>query len=67
MLLDQHVGAPVTPRKIWDSIVLWNFQQRFLMGERKLLTVLSCPKCGLMKQGVPEDLDEFAAEILDRM
>lgn len=67
MLLDGHVGAPPTLRKIWDSIVLWNFQQRFLVGERALLTVLSCPKCGLMKQGVPEDLDEFAGEILERM
>ena len=67
MLLDGHVGAPPTLRKIWDSIVLWNFQQRFLAGERALLTVLSCPKCGLMKQGVPEDLDEFAGEILERM
>ncbi len=67
MLLDKHVGAPATLKKIWDSIVLWNFQQRFLNGERKLLTVLSCPKCGLLKQGVPEDLDAFAAEILDRM
>ena len=25
------------------------------------------PKCGVMKQGVPEDIDEFAAEILDNM
>ena len=67
MLLDRHVGAPPTLKKIWDSIVLWNFQQRFLAGERKLMTVLSCPKCGLLKQGVPEDLDEFGSEILDRM
>ena len=28
---------------------------------------LSCPKCGVLKQGVPEDLDEFAAEILEEM
>ena len=67
MLLDRHVGAPPTLKKIWDSIVLWNFQQRFLAGERKLMTVLSCPKCGLLKQGVPEDLDEFGPEILERM
>ena len=67
MLLDQHVGAPPTLKKIWDSIVLWSFQQRFLNKEKLLLTVLSCPKCGLLKQGVPEDLDDFAAEILDRM
>ena len=67
MILDQHVSYPPTPKKIWDSMVLWNFQQQFLKKERKLLTVLSCPKCGILKQGVPEDLDEFAEEILDEM
>ncbi len=67
MMLAHHVSAPPTPKKIWDSIVLWNFQQRFLAGERKLMTVLSCPKCGILKQGVPEDLDEFASEILEKM
>ena len=67
MILDHHVGIPPTPKKIWDSIVLWNFQQQFLRKERKLMTVLSCPKCGILKQGVPEDLDEFAEEILEEM
>ena len=67
MIMDPHVSAPATPKKIWDSIVLWNFQQQFLRKERKLMTVLSCPKCGILKQGVPEDLDEFAEEILDEM
>ena len=67
MILDQHVSAPATPKKIWDSIVLWRFQQQFLRKERKLMTVLSCLKCGILKQGVPEDLDEFAEEILDEM
>ena len=67
MILDQHVGYPPTPKKIWDSIVLWRFQEQFLRKERKLMTVLSCPKCGILKQGVPEDLDEFAEDILDEM
>ncbi len=67
MLMDSHVSAPPTPKKIWDSIVLWNFQMQFLKKERKLMSVLSCPKCGILKQGVPEDLDEFADEILDEM
>ena len=38
-----------------------------LIKLQKLMTVLSCPKCGILKQGVPEDLDEFAEEILDEM
>ena len=67
MLMDPHVSYPPTPKKVWDSITLWNFQQNFLRKKRLLLTVLSCPKCGILKQGVPEDLDEFAEEILDNM
>jgi hypothetical protein len=67
MLMDPHVSYPPTPKKVWDSITLWNFQQQFLKKERKMMTVLSCPKCGILKQGVPEDLDEFAEEILDEM
>ena len=46
-------------KKIWDSIILWQLQKQFLRKERKLLTVLPCPKSGILKQGIPEDLDEF--------
>lgn len=67
MMLAPHVSAPATPKKIWDSIVLWQFQQQFLRKERLQMTVLSCPKCGILKQGVPEDLDRFAEEILENM
>ena len=67
MILDQHIGSYPTPKKIWDSIALWDFQCSFLKKQRKMLTVLSCPKCSILKQGVPEDLDEFAAEILEYM
>lgn len=67
MIMDNHFSLPPSPKKIWDSIVLWNFQQQFLRKKRKELSVLSCPNCGILKQGVPEDLDEFAEEILDEM
>lgn len=67
MILDNHFSVPPTPKKIWDSAVLFEFQERFLKKERLRLTVLSCPKCGILKQGVPEDLDEFAEEILEEM
>jgi len=67
MILDPHVSYPPTPKKIWDSITLWQFQQEFLKKNRRMMSVLSCPKCGILKQGVPEDLDEFAEEILDNM
>ncbi len=67
MILGKDLTCNPTPKRIWDSINLWNFQQGFLKKQRKMLTVLSCPKCGILKQGVPEDLDEFAEEILDNM
>lgn len=67
MMMGPHVSFPPTPKKVWNSIVLWNFQNQFLMKQRKMMTVLSCPKCGVMKQGVPEDIDAFAGEILDNM
>lgn len=67
MMMAPHVSAPATPKKIWDSIVLWQFQQQFLKKERLMMTILSCPKCGILKQGVPEDLDRYAEEILDNM
>ena len=56
-----------TPKKIWDGITLWNWQCTFLKKQKKLLTVLNCPKCNVLKQGVPENLDPYAEEILDNM
>ena len=67
MIMGKDFTGWVSPKKIWDSITLWNFQCTFLKKQRKMLTILSCPKCGVMKQGVPEDIDEFAMEILDNM
>ena len=67
MIMGRDLTGHITPKRIWDSMTLWGFQSRFLAKERKLLTVLSCPKCGILKQGVPEDLDEFAAELAERM
>lgn len=67
MILGRDMSGWPTPKKIWNSITLWNFQLSFLKKERKLLTVLSCPKCGILKQGVPEDIDPYADEILDNM
>jgi len=67
MILGPHVSAQATPKKIWGSIVLWSFRQKFLRKERKSMTVLSHTKYGILKHGVPEDLDEFEKEILDEM
>ena len=67
MILERDHTEWLSPKKIWDSITLWGFQQTFLQKRRLCLTVLSCPKCGVLKQGVPEDIDEFATEILENM
>ena len=67
MILERDKTGWLSPRKIWDSITLWGFQQTFLKKRKLCLTVLSCPKCGVLKQGVPEDIDEFADEILEKM
>ena len=31
------------------------------------MPMLSCPKCGILKQGVPKDIDKYVDEILDKM
>jgi len=31
------------------------------------MTMLGCPKCRILKQGVPEDIDKYVDEILDKM
>lgn len=67
MLLNREFDYWVPPRKIWDSIRLWNFQLTFLKKQKKLLSICSCPSCGILKQGVPENLDTYAEEILDNM
>ena len=67
MIMGKEFAGKVTPRRVWDSITLWTFQSKFLNKERKLMTMLSCPKCGILKQGVPEDIHKYADEILDKM
>ena len=67
MIMGKEFAGKVTPRRVWDSITLWTFQSKFLNKERKLMTMLSCPKCGILKQGVPEDIDKYVDEILDKM
>ena len=49
MIMGKEFAGKVTPRRVWDSITLWTFQSKFLNKERKLMTMLSCPKCGILK------------------
>ncbi|MDR2354148.1 MAG: radical SAM protein [Deltaproteobacteria bacterium] len=64
LILGRELGVYVSPKKVWNSILLWDLQQKFLRFERDSL--FYCAKCGEMKQGVTEDLDEFAQELLEK-
>ncbi|MDD3795986.1 MAG: radical SAM protein, partial [Lachnospiraceae bacterium] len=67
MLLGRELDVFSSPRRVWDSTLLWEFQNMFLRGERTSRAYLLCAKCGLLKQGSPEDIDEFSQLLLDRM
>ena len=67
MVLGRELGFYKSPKKVWNSSLLWEFQCMFLRGERISKAYLLCSKCGVLKQGMPEDLDEFAGVLLDRM
>ncbi len=63
--LGNEFGAYKSPKKVWNSIHLWRLQSMFLRGERNARPF--CSKCGELKQGMPEDLDEFAEMLLERL
>ncbi len=65
LVLGNELGLYKTPKKVWDSIHLWRLQSMFLRGERKWRPF--CAKCGELKQGMPEDLDKFAEELLEKI
>ena len=64
LILGNELGLYKSPKKVWDSIFLWQLQCKFLRGERNARPF--CSKCGELKQGMPEDLDEFADMLLDQ-
>lgn len=67
MTIDDKLPGSKTPKSVWNSSMLWDFQCMFLRGERISRAYLLCSRCGLLKQGMPEDLDEFAELLLDKM
>lgn len=54
-----------TVKEIWESDAMKNYQKMFLRGERKSHPI--CAECGQLKQGQPDNIDKFAAELLKRM
>jgi radical SAM protein with 4Fe4S-binding SPASM domain len=51
-----------TSKQVWNSVELKEYQKMFLRGERKSHPI--CKDCGQLKQGQPDDIDEFANELL---
>lgn len=64
LTLGTEPGVYKSPKKVWDSIQLWELQCAFLRGERKWRPF--CSSCGELRQGMPQDLDEYAEMLLDR-
>lgn len=50
---------------IWRGRALREYQELFLRGERKSHPICGC--CGQLRQGQPDDIDAFAAELLNRL
>jgi len=53
-----------TPVEIWNGDELKEYQKMFLRGERKSHPV--CAGCGQLRQGAPDDLDEYREGLLKR-
>ena len=69
-------ASPITPLPL--PILSGHLLRQIVLTESLLICVFClrrwlstklvwCSLCGILKQGVPEDLDEFAEEILDEM
>jgi MoaA/NifB/PqqE/SkfB family radical SAM enzyme len=55
----------ITPKELWNSEALKEYQKMFLRGERKLHPI--CCDCGQLRQGAPDNIDIFAKELLERI
>lgn len=52
-------------KDLWNSKEMREYQKMFLRGERKTHPI--CAECGQLKQGAPDDIDEFAEELLKKV
>lgn len=51
--------------EIWNGDKLREYQKLFLRGERKTHAI--CAECGQLKQGQPDDIDQFASDLLEKI
>jgi radical SAM protein with 4Fe4S-binding SPASM domain len=63
LLLGNAKNTPV--KEIWNSKELREYQKLFLRGERK--THPACADCGQLRQGAPDDLDNYREELLAKL
>ncbi len=52
-------------KDIWNGEKLLNYQKMFLQKKRKNHTV--CGGCGQMSHGLPDNIDDYAEELLDKL
>lgn len=53
-----------TVKNIWQSDKMRDYQKMFLRGDRKTHPI--CCNCGQLRQGQPDDIDEFAQILLKK-
>jgi len=52
-------------KDIWNGEKLLNYQKMFLMKKRKQHPI--CGNCGQMSHGMPDNIDDYAEELLDKL
>ena len=55
----------ISVKEVWESKQLKNYQKMFLEGKRKKHPI--CGNCGQMSHGMPDNIDKFKIEILDKL
>jgi MoaA/NifB/PqqE/SkfB family radical SAM enzyme len=63
LLIGNAKDTPVT--EMWNSKELREYQRLFLRGERK--SHLVCGECGQLRQGAPDDLDNYREGLLEKL
>ena len=63
----QIIGDAKTQKvkDIWNSQKLREYQRMFLMKNRKSHRI--CGSCGQLSHGQPDDIDDYASELLDKL
>jgi MoaA/NifB/PqqE/SkfB family radical SAM enzyme len=55
----------ITPQQVWNSMELKEYQKMFLRKERKSHPI--CKDCGQLRQGMSDNIDRYANELLKNL